>query len=83
MESKKLLNEELQVLKKYQEDTNTIIINLGKLDLQINLFKRNKEQLIKEYQELEAKQLKTAQELQDKYGEGNIDLESGEFTAIK
>jgi len=77
------LNEELQVLKKYQEDTNTIIINLGKLDLQINLFKRNKEQLIKEYQELEAKQLKTAQELQDKYGEGNIDLESGEFTAIK
>jgi len=83
MESKKLLNEELQVLKKYQEDTNTIIVNLGKLDLQINLFKRNKEQLIKEYQELEAKQLKTAQELQDKYGEGNIDLESGEFTAIK
>jgi len=77
------LNEELQVLKKYQEDTNTIIVNLGKLDLQINLFKRNKEQLIKEYQELEAKQLKTAQELQDKYGEGNIDLESGEFTAIK
>jgi len=83
MESKKLLNEELQVLKKYQEDTNIIIVNLGKLDLQIKLFKRSKEQLIKEYQELEAKQLKTAQELQDKYGEGNIDLESGEFTAIK
>ena len=51
MESKKLLNEELQVLKKYQEDTNTIIVNLRKIDLQINLIKRNKEQLIKEYQE--------------------------------
>jgi hypothetical protein len=38
--------------------------------------------LIKEYQELEISQQKTALELQNKYGEGNIDLESGEFTPI-
>ena len=39
-------------------------------------------QPLKEYQELETSQQKTALELQGKYGEGNIDLESGEFTPI-
>ena len=55
---------------------------MGKLDLQINSFENTKKNLIKEYQELEISQQKTALELQNKYGEGNIDLESGEFTPI-
>ena len=82
MENKKLLDKELQTLQGYQEGINKIVVNLGRLDLQINVFKRDKEKLLKEYQELEVNQTKTAQELQDKYGEGSIDLESGEFTLL-
>ena len=72
----------MQPLKEYQEKINIIIVSLGKLDLQINSLENTKKNLIKEYQELETSQQKTALELQDKYGEGNIDLESGEFTPI-
>tara|TARA_R110001632_G_scaffold23735_2_gene67036 strand:- start:124 stop:375 length:252 start_codon:yes stop_codon:yes gene_type:complete len=82
MENKKLLKKELQPLKEYQEKINIIIVSLGKLDLQINSLENTKKNLIKEYQELETSQQKTALELQNKYGEGNIDLESGEFTPI-
>ena len=82
MKNKKLSTKELQPLKEYQEKINIIIVSLGKLDLQINSLENTKKNLIKEYQELEISQQKTALELQDKYGEGNIDLESGEFTPI-
>ena len=82
MKNKKLSTKELQPLKEYQEKINIIIVSLGKLDLQINSLENTKKNLIKEYQELETSQQKTALELQDKYGEGNIDLESGEFTTI-
>ena len=82
MKNKKLSEKELQPLKEYQEKINIIIVSLGKLDLQINSLENTKKNLIKEYQELETSQQKTALELQDKYGEGNIDLESGEFTPI-
>jgi len=82
MKNKKLSEKELQPLKEYQEKTNIIVVSLGKLDLQINSLENTKKNLIKEYQELETSQQKTALELQDKYGEGNIDLESGEFTPI-
>ena len=82
MEVKKLLDTELKTLKAYQEGVNKIIVNLGRLDLQIDALKRDKEKLLKEYQELEVNQIKTAQELQNKYGEGNIDLENGEFTPL-
>ena len=82
MENKKLSEKELQTLKEYQEKINIIVVNLGKLDLQINSLENTKKNLIKEYQEIEISQQKIALELQDKYGEGNIDLESGEFTPI-
>ena len=82
MKNKKLSEKELQPLKEYQEKINIIIVSLGKLDLQINSLENTKKNLIKEYQELETSQQKTALELQGKYGEGNIDLESGEFTPI-
>ena len=82
MKNKKLSTKELQPLKEYQEKINIIIVSLGKLDLQINSLENTKKNLIKEYQELETSQQKTALELQNKYGEGNIDLESGEFTPI-
>ena len=60
MESKKLLDTELQTLREYQDTINSIVVNLGKLDLQIDTLKRAKDKLFKEFQELEKNQIKTA-----------------------
>jgi len=76
----KLSESELAVLNTYQLELSDLIGNLGEIELQIADLKSLKEQQLTAYNELKAKQTKTAKELQDKYGEGNIDLENGEFT---
>ena len=76
----KLSESELAILNGYQAELSDLIGNLGEIELQIADLKSLKEQQLKIYDELKAKQNKTAKELQDKYGEGNIDLENGEFT---
>ena len=85
----KLQEEELQELKEIQKANNEIIVNLGALDLDINAteislesLKERRKKLRNDFIDLQARQKKSAQELQDKYGEGNIDLEKGEFTPI-
>jgi hypothetical protein len=39
--------------------------------------------LVKALANLKTEENKVSQELQEKYGEGNIDLTSGEFIAVK
>jgi hypothetical protein len=76
----KLSESELAILNGYQVELSDLIGNLGEIELQIADLKSLKEQQLTIYNELKAKQTKTAKELQNKYGEGNISLEDGEFT---
>lgn len=80
MKSKKLSEKELQTLKDYQIKTNEIISVLGSIELQFDALKTQKEEVLKEFQTLQKNQTKTGKQLQDKYGEGNINLEDGDFT---
>lgn len=80
MESKKLSKKELQTLKDYQIKTNEILSVLGSIELQFDALKTQKEEVLKEFKTLTESQTKMGKELQDKYGEGNINLEDGEFT---
>ena len=80
MESKKLSKKELQTLQEYQAKTNEILSVLGSIELQFDALKTQKEEVLKEFKILTESQTKTGKELQDKYGEGNINLEDGEFT---
>jgi hypothetical protein len=80
MKSKKLSEKELQTLKDYQIKTNEILSVLGSIELQFDALKTQKEEVLKEFQTLQKNQTKTGKELQDKYGEGNINLEDGDFT---
>mgnify|MGYP006092284473 FL=1 len=69
----KLSEKELQMLKDLQTEGNELIFSLGQLEAQeVPLYSS-----VKEVQE---KQDKLGKELQEKYGDGNIDLETGEFT---
>lgn len=82
MSIKKLLKEEIQTLQDYQAKNNEIVGGLGTIELRIESLKKNKKSLLEEFEKLQKDQLDTGSQLQEKYGEGNIDLEKGEFTPI-
>tara|TARA_X000001316_G_C922137_1_gene36985 strand:+ start:847 stop:1095 length:249 start_codon:yes stop_codon:yes gene_type:complete len=76
-EIKKITEEELQQLKSIKERTNILINELGQIGLaEINLDRRreNAENFLDETKKLENDLVKA---LSDKYGDGNIDLETG------
>ena len=83
MEKIVLTTDELQSLKNFQSTRSQIINDFGIIEFQIQELKTQKEMLVKALANLKAEENKVSQELQDKYGEGNIDLNSGEFIAIK
>ena len=79
METKKLLQEELQQIKTIQEKTQSVILELGQIELvKIELEDRveNAKAFLKQLRE-EEKTL--AEFLESTYGKGSISLEEGEF----
>lgn len=69
----KLSEKELQILKDLQTKGNELIFSLGQIEAQ-------KVSIFNQIQEVQEKQSKLGKELQEKYGDGNINLETGEFT---
>ena len=83
MSTTKLLKEELQQLKDFQLKDNEITFALGQLEIRKIFIEKEKQKLQNQYQNQLQKQEKLGMELQEKYGEGNIDLEKGEFIKLK
>jgi hypothetical protein len=81
MEKTVLTTDELQSLKNFQSTRNQIVNDFGIIEFQIQELKTQKEMLVKALANLKIEENKVSQELQDKYGEGNIDLTSGEFVS--
>lgn len=79
MEKIYLSKEEISELKGIQEKESKIISQLGQLEYQILILTDQKQITINESTELTKQRNLVAQNLQDKYGEGSIDLDSGEF----
>ena len=76
----KLSEEELKTLRSYQQKQTQITFNLGNVDIQKAILEGQRSVILENLANLQEKSNKTAKDLQDKYGEGNIDLETGEFT---
>tara|TARA_B110000858_G_C17685851_1_gene418867 strand:+ start:698 stop:949 length:252 start_codon:yes stop_codon:yes gene_type:complete len=83
MSTTKLSQEELQQLRNFQRSENEITFSLGQIELRKVFLKKDKLNLQNQYQSLLQDQEKSGKELQEKYGEGNIDLEKGEFIGLK
>ena len=83
MVSKKLSEKELQSLNGFQTINNEIVVEVGAAELRINALEKQKEDLLERFQTLQVDQKEFGLEMQKKYGDGNIDLEKGEFTAAK
>jgi|TARA_B100001778_G_C18286325_1_gene493297 hypothetical protein len=76
----KLSKEELEVLKSYQQRQNQITFNLGNVDIQKAILEGQRSAILENLADLQEESNKTAKEMQKKYGEGNVNLETGEFT---
>lgn len=79
METKVLTNEEIETLKEVSNLQNNLIISLGQIEYQIFLLEFQKNNLKTEIQNIEKRNIDLGKTLTDKYGSGNINLETGEI----
>lgn len=78
-----MTEEELQRLKKFQEKENEIIVSLGQIAYQKEILNEQKDQIKQTRKELEKMRSDFASELTKKYGDGIINIETGEITPQK
>jgi hypothetical protein len=79
----KLTKEELDLLKSYQEKQTQFTFELGNVDIQKAFLEGQRSTILENFANLQEESNKTAKSLQEKYGEGDIDLKTGEFTLVK
>lgn len=79
MLSQKLSSEELEKLNSFQSLYNQIAFELGENSIQNTILENQKNDILSKLVELKKEQDIYAQTLQGKYGEGEINLETGEF----
>ena len=82
MENKVLTQEEIQSLKLIQTNQSNLVQALGTVEYRIQLLELDKQTLKTQLQKQVEDETKVAEELQEKYGDGNIDLEKGEFIPV-
>ena len=80
MEQVFLTKEEIEKLKVIQNNEANLITQFGQLEYQIQLSNLKKENLKNNITKLQTESSNFGKELQDKYGEGTIDVTTGEFT---
>ena len=79
METKILTQEEITSLKSVREKRIQLTENFGVIELRIQEFNNQKDILKEELKKLVQEELVLGKTLQQKYGDGSIDLEKGEF----
>jgi len=78
MEKKVLTPEELSKLQELDNKRGQLVEQFGIIEINIQDLELQKEQLINELSKLKAAELDLGGLLQQKYGDGNIDLSTGE-----
>tara|TARA_R110002020_G_scaffold131250_1_gene293553 strand:+ start:208 stop:456 length:249 start_codon:yes stop_codon:yes gene_type:complete len=79
MEKKVLTQEEIDKIKKLKDQFEDLTIVAGNIEIQIINLQLQKDQIKSNLQQLQQQEKVVAQELEKKYGDGTISLESGEF----
>ena len=80
MEKVFLTKEEVEKLKTLQSQEVNLINQLGQLEYQIQTLMLQKDNFKQQISTLQKESGAVGKQLQDKYGEGTIDVSSGEFT---
>jgi stress response protein YsnF len=79
MENKVLTQEEIQQLKDIREKNTQLIEQFGFIEYQLQSLLLQKEELSNNFKEIKSLEIILGKQLQDKYGDGTINLEKGEF----
>ena len=82
METIKLSPEELENLNSINEGYASIITSLGRIELEKLSLEKQRQNLTLQFEKLQAEEQDMAAILTKKYGDGNINLDSGEFTKL-
>jgi len=81
METKQLTPEEIQTLKTIRQERSKITNQFGDIEILIQEYEIIKQDLIEQLSSLKKREVKVGQELQEKYGDGVINIEKGEFVS--
>jgi hypothetical protein len=81
-ENKVLTQEELQTLKKLQENTQTAIIELGEIELTSIQLQNRKENVKNFLIEISNQEKEFTKSVFEKYGKCNVNPQTGEITLI-
>jgi len=79
MEKTVLSKEEIDNLSSLQQQQDNFVIQLGQIEYQKNLLDQQKEEIYSKIKSFENNQIQLAKQLEEKYGRGTVNLESGEF----
>jgi predicted nucleic acid-binding Zn-ribbon protein len=79
MEKKVLTQEEIEKIKNLKQQFEDLTGVAGNVEIQIMNLQLQKDQIKSNLQQLQEQEKVIAQELEEKYGDGTISLESGEF----
>lgn len=83
METKQLSQEELQQVKVIQQKNQSVVIEFGQIEL-LKLDLKNRADNAKAYlKELREEEKTLSEFLEQKYGKGTINSETGEFTPLQ
>tara|TARA_R110001592_G_scaffold66052_1_gene202724 strand:+ start:92 stop:352 length:261 start_codon:yes stop_codon:yes gene_type:complete len=74
-----LTKEEIEKLTSLQQQQNDLIYGLGQTEYQLSYFIKQKTLIQQQFESLETKQTETAKEIEEKYGQGTVNLENGKF----
>jgi len=79
MENKVLTQEEIQQLKDLREKNSQLVEQFGFIEYQIQSLLLQKEEVNNKLKEIKLLEITLGKQLQDKYGDGTINLEKGEL----
>jgi hypothetical protein len=80
METKVLTQEELTQLRNLKEQQQNILMDLGSIEYRMSLLEQTKSNLKSQVLELEKLNNQLGAQLTEKYGNGTLNLETGEIT---
>ena len=79
MEQVFLTDEEYKQISSLQENQNALITTLGQVEYQLQFLTNQKSEVLAQLKQVEGENEKIGKELQDKYGNGTINMETKEF----
>jgi septal ring factor EnvC (AmiA/AmiB activator) len=75
-----LTTEELEAVKSIKNEYTNLALSLGELELQAANIAKEKQRLLTTQSELTEKEIELSKTLTEKYGNGTIDIETGEIS---